>query len=500
MSKSDDAAANKKPVLKPWTVLVYMVADDPSGGEVFDAVAHRELDRIIHGALSCDLESMHVAVQVDFRKQPFVWRRVVGQKSWVRPESNAADPKTLYGFFNWAKQECPSDKILLILWGHSEGLFGFFKDDSAWQYVAQTLTLPELREALQAAKDCHGRKIDVIAFKDCAISTLETAFELRDHANYLLATQGMVPAEGWPYRGMLGSLVADAKESALGIHKALAAYYRNPEHLGKKRDVPISLLDTGAAAKVADELASLTKHLTALRKDKAGKKAIQRVFSDAAPGDKALIEMRTFCTLLRRLKVRTSSPEAKSAVQAIRAGARKLDSAIAGNLVLRNSSRMIRGKRAVGGVSLFIYPSTKANKSALAKVASSKVYSSLALAIQTKWDDIALQAMPREPVEMVSLTSFALAGDNGGPAALLPAILLEQLQRSGKLEQIQLDGVEWARQALFGLANLGPGGKGGDLGPGGKGGDLGPGGKGGDLGPGGKGGDLGLLGTGGIPA
>jgi hypothetical protein len=200
--------------------------------------------------------------------------------------------------------------------------------------------------------------------------------------------------------------------------------------------------------------------------------------------------------VLRRLKVKPSRPDAKSAVQAIKASARKLDSAIAGDLVLRNSSKPLRGKR-VGGVSLFIHPSTKAaSKSPLAKLADRKVYSMLGLSRDTKWHDIALEHMPMT-VETVDLTSYVVAGNNGSAVSFLPAVLLEQLQRSGALEQFQLDGVELARRALFGLGSLGPGGKGGDLGPGGKGGDLGPGGKGGDLGPSGKGGDLGPGGKGG---
>ena len=34
-----------------WTVMVYMVADDPVGGELLDQSASREIDDIIHAAL-----------------------------------------------------------------------------------------------------------------------------------------------------------------------------------------------------------------------------------------------------------------------------------------------------------------------------------------------------------------------------------------------------------------------------------------------------------------
>jgi len=93
---------------KPWTVMIYMVADDPQGGQLLDQFAHRELDQIVYGTGAADKnDNLYVAVQVDFRSQPFVWRRIIREGSWMQPESDAADPITLYGFFKWATRMCP---------------------------------------------------------------------------------------------------------------------------------------------------------------------------------------------------------------------------------------------------------------------------------------------------------------------------------------------------------------------------------------------------------
>jgi hypothetical protein len=88
---------------KRWTVLIYMVADDPQGGELLDQQAVREMDQITKATLSVkNPDDLYVAVQVDFRTLPGVWRREIGQSTFVRPEGDAADPETLYGFFDWA--------------------------------------------------------------------------------------------------------------------------------------------------------------------------------------------------------------------------------------------------------------------------------------------------------------------------------------------------------------------------------------------------------------
>ena len=101
---------------RSWTVMIYMVADDPAGGELLDQQANRELDQIVHAAMSADpdRENINVAVQIDFRSQPDVWRRLIGNGAWAQPESSAADPATLYGFFDWVARKCPADRYLLI--------------------------------------------------------------------------------------------------------------------------------------------------------------------------------------------------------------------------------------------------------------------------------------------------------------------------------------------------------------------------------------------------
>ena len=218
---------------KRWTVLIYMVADDPQGGELLDQQAVREMDQITKAALSVKKpEHLHVAVQVDFRTLPGVWRRVIGESTFVRPESNAADPDTLYGFFDWAANECPAEHYLLIFWGHSRGQFGMFGDSDPFDYTAQTLTLDELRNALTAAKRSLEKPVDVIAFKDCFMATLETAYELSGLADYLLASPGLVPVVGWPYDEMFGALTerdAPALEQAMRLLDALRAHYETEE-------------------------------------------------------------------------------------------------------------------------------------------------------------------------------------------------------------------------------------------------------------------------------
>jgi len=47
--------------------------------------------------------------------------------------------------------------------------------------------------------------VDIVLFKECFMSTLETAFEL-DHARFMIASQGKVPRLNWPYKELFRCL------------------------------------------------------------------------------------------------------------------------------------------------------------------------------------------------------------------------------------------------------------------------------------------------------
>ena len=47
---------------KRWTVLIYMVADDPQGGELLDKLAIQEMDQITKAALSVKHEEIFMSL------------------------------------------------------------------------------------------------------------------------------------------------------------------------------------------------------------------------------------------------------------------------------------------------------------------------------------------------------------------------------------------------------------------------------------------------------
>jgi Clostripain family len=443
MAKKTASTTNAR-ATKPWTVMIYMIADDPAGGALLDQQANRELDQIIHATLSTNTDQLYVAVQLDFRSQPDVWRRVVGEGAWLQPESDAADPETLYGFFEWTSRMCPADRYLLILWGHSRGPFGLFTDapfsstlsglfatPDPWTYVAQTLTLKELRTALRHARECLNQEVDIIAFKDCFMSSLETAYELKDAATYLIASTDIVPVEGWPYTSMFEQLTRqpDAKLAAKAVVKELHQHYEVAANRHGRTHVPFTLLDTSKLADVNDPLRAIATKLATETSRGNGGEPFRKALTSSATADPALLDVAMLCRKLKR--------------HGLKQPAEQLEAALA-SLTLSDEK----------SVCLFCFPFAKKDqtRSIVAHHATRPAYSELAIT-KTGWDSVALKAMPTvEPPAVVTHHHDREASNPDYASGAFLPVLLEQLQRQGVLEDLGRKGLDVVRRVLANLA------------------------------------------------
>ena len=138
-------------------------------------------------------------------------------------EQDSGDPRTLATFIKFAMSYAPAQHYALVIWDHGSGpgIVGVDFDNGR-----DYLTLRELSYALSIA----GAKVDVIGFDACLMGTIETAYELRNYASYLVASEESEPADGWPYDTILSQLSSNpsmsARDLALTMAKNYIAYYR----------------------------------------------------------------------------------------------------------------------------------------------------------------------------------------------------------------------------------------------------------------------------------
>lgn len=255
--------------LYQWTFMVYMAGDN--GALLQGALGKRRLMAAMEDAAEEDLVEMGVVgssdkvailVQLDTLSGNRAYRYHIsksGENDLVEEiaEQNTGDPASLRDFIIWGVETYPAHHYAVILWNHGTG----WKEDDVYAF-ARERTLPvhadkseirsvfngdslagslflttaaqiigiedddvrgicyddsskdfldnaELKRAFVEAEGQTKRKIDLIGMDACLMSMLEVAYQLRDQAKWMVASQEVEPLCGWPYTAILQALVAE---------------------------------------------------------------------------------------------------------------------------------------------------------------------------------------------------------------------------------------------------------------------------------------------------
>lgn len=118
------------------------------------------------------------------------------------PLQSMADPETLADFIRWGAQTHPAKKYALVLWDHGGGaMTGLFIDEL---FNKDVMYLYELREALAEG----GVKFETLIIDACLMANIETAWNVKDYASWLVASEEVVPGRGTAIGDWLQALYA----------------------------------------------------------------------------------------------------------------------------------------------------------------------------------------------------------------------------------------------------------------------------------------------------
>jgi len=129
------------------------------------------------------------------------------------PSVNMADPKTLTDFLVWGQKTFPGEHIALIIGDHGGGTAGAVADDRDGGYGM--MSPKELEKAIKDAEAQTGKKLDVLGFDCCLMANTEVAYQLKDTADYLVASEESEGGLGWPYNNVLNDKVLAGIQEAL---------------------------------------------------------------------------------------------------------------------------------------------------------------------------------------------------------------------------------------------------------------------------------------------
>ena len=222
---------------------------------------------------------------------------------------NMSDPKVLADFISWGIKNYPSEHVGVIVSSHGGGPEGAIADDK--NSIDGSLMSPQdLRQAFEEAEAKTGKKIDVLGFDACLMANTEVAYELKDVADYIVASEEIEGGNGWAYNEILQKLKPSKLSSIVGKLTNKPAEV-NPEGFAKsivknaskhRSDLfTLSAIDTSKMDKLANSIDEFAKSIKSFtdEKDLIGKEQlsiIRHKTKTFMAND--LIDLYDFCKLV----------------------------------------------------------------------------------------------------------------------------------------------------------------------------------------------------------
>lgn len=192
--------SHKPPVTgNKWTVMVYLDADNDLG-----SWANLDMEEMMAVGST---QNITFIMQVDGRRSTTKRYKVEkGAMTLLEDlgELDMADGETLRDFVVDAIGGYPAEHYALIIWDHGQGWKGtvavksIFNDYDNGKFTSY-LSNYYIAAALSDARTETGVKLDVLAIDACNMSVIEAAYEFRNAADIMVASQELVSAYGWDY-------------------------------------------------------------------------------------------------------------------------------------------------------------------------------------------------------------------------------------------------------------------------------------------------------------
>lgn len=192
--------------------------------------------------------------------------------SFPRNGYNSADPVNLLAFINWAQTSFPATRNALVLWDHGDGWLPGWKGASSlrrWQTNRGASGMlgddhdgsqTSLTDNAYIAQTLNGKHFDLLCFDACNMAHIEALYDYRGLADWISASEALMPGLGYPYGAILSAWNSAALPSAQAVAKIIADetynFYNNNEYVCQ------ATINTAALAPLTAACADLAAEVT----------------------------------------------------------------------------------------------------------------------------------------------------------------------------------------------------------------------------------------------
>jgi hypothetical protein len=230
------------------TIIVYMAADNDLS---LDAIADiREMKQ------NFSATGINLIVFVDaWGEEPYLLQINSSGEAFIKSyqELNSADTGTMQTIIREIAAMYPADEYGLILWSHGTSwLPAGSRLRSFGQDSGKEMNIADLAEVLPL----HFK---FILFDACLMGAVEVVYELRNTADYIIASSTETIAEGFPYHLILPELLKSNPDWPM-VAQQYFDYYNNQQ--GVYRSATVSVVKTDELEALAYEMKRLMENLT----------------------------------------------------------------------------------------------------------------------------------------------------------------------------------------------------------------------------------------------
>ena len=155
---------------------------------------------------------------------------------WQGEQRSMGEGETLALLLNTAYEKFHTDQYVLILWNHGGGpIQGVCWDEN---FDKDSLQIPELIAGIEKSP-FKERKLDLIGFDACLMGSVETAWQLSDYAELMIASEETEPGGGWDY-SFLGGM---EKEEITATGRRIIDLYVDTAHQAQGAHLTLSMID-----------------------------------------------------------------------------------------------------------------------------------------------------------------------------------------------------------------------------------------------------------------
>jgi len=140
-------------------------------------------------------------------------------------EIDLSRPETLSYLLSHARAAYPADRYGLIVWGHGTGWRGSGSPEASGVAPFKAMAIDDTSGGYMTIREAGtalaGQGLTTVGFDTCFGALIETAYELRNRAEWLIGSEGVTPSTGWNYTNLFnwfagsGRTAEDLNQSAI---------------------------------------------------------------------------------------------------------------------------------------------------------------------------------------------------------------------------------------------------------------------------------------------